>query len=122
MIKFRLLLWILARMMKKAAKNKPEFRTQLEGQDFVFQIQTEDQQTVRHFIVKDGKVRSKGKAHASPAFTISFVNAYKGLKIMTSKDRNAFMRGIQEKDIKLSGDLTKLMWFQNISKHLKPGA
>ncbi|WP_300428525.1 helicase [uncultured Thalassolituus sp.] len=120
MIKFRLLLWLMARMMKKAAKTNAEFRAQLEGQDFVFQIQTEDKQTVRHFVVKDGKVKSKGKAHADPAFTISFVSAHKGLKIMTAKDRNAFMRGIQEKDILLSGDLTKLMWFQGISKYLKP--
>jgi len=119
-IKFHLLLWLMGRMMKKAAKTKPEFSKQLEGQDFVFQIQTEDKKTVRHFVVKDGKIRSKGKAHPAPAFTISFVTAHKGLKIMTAKDRNAFMRGIQEKDILLSGDLTKLMWFQGITKHLKP--
>ena len=54
------------------------------------------------------------------AFTISFKDAHTGLKILTSKDRNAFMRGIQVKDVTISGDLSKVMWFQGISKYLKP--
>ena len=37
MIKFRLLLWALALLMKKAAKKNPDFRQQLEGKDFAFQ-------------------------------------------------------------------------------------
>lgn len=120
MIKFRLLLWVLSKLMKKAARKNPEFRKQLEGQDLVFQLQTEDLKVVRQFLVRDNQVKSRGKAHASPVFTISFRNAHVGLKILTSKDRNAFMKGIQEKDITISGDLSKVMWFQGISKYLKP--
>ncbi|MEK9711365.1 MAG: helicase [Thalassolituus sp.] len=120
MIKFRLLLWFLGKLMKSAAKKKPKFREQLEGQDLTFQIQTADADVVRQFTVRDNKISSKGKAHPSPVFTISFKDAHTGLKIMTSKDRNAFMKGIQDKDIAISGDLTKVMWFQGISKYLKP--
>lgn len=120
MIKFRMLLWLLSKLMKKAAKKNPDFRKQLDGQDMAFQIQTDDGKAVRQFVIKDQNVSSKGKPHADPAFVISFKNAHKGLKIMTSKDRNAFMRGIQEKDIAISGDLSKVMWFQGIAKHLKP--
>jgi ubiquinone biosynthesis protein UbiJ len=39
---------------------------------------------------------------------------------MTAKDKNAFMKGIQEKDIKIDGDLSLVMWFQSIVKHVKP--
>ena len=120
MFKFRMLLWFLSKLMQKAAKKNPKFREQLSGQDMAFQLQTKDGKAVRQFVVKDEKVFSKGKAHSDPAFTISFKDAQTVLKIMTSKDRNAFMRGIQEKDIKIDGDLSKVMWFQGISKYLKP--
>jgi len=119
-IKFRMLLWFLGRMMKKASRKSEEFKKQLAGQDMVFQIQTEDGKAARQFIVKDNAVASKGKAASDPVFTINFRDADTGLRIMTSKDRNAFMKGIQEKDITVTGDLTKFMWFQGVSKYLKP--
>jgi hypothetical protein len=120
MIKFRLLLWALSLLMKKSAKKNPDFQKQLEGKDFAFQLQTEDGAIVRQFVIKDQTVKSKAKAHQDPAFTISFKDADTGLAILTSKDKNAFMKGIQDKDIKISGDLSLVMWFQGISKHLKP--
>ncbi|MFC3680437.1 SCP2 sterol-binding domain-containing protein [Bacterioplanoides pacificum] len=120
MIKFRLLLWALSLLMKKGAKNNPDFRKQLQGKDFAFQLQTADGGIVRQFVIKDEKVKSKGKSHPEPAFTISFKDADTGLAILTSKDKNAFMKGIQDKDIQISGDLSLVMWFQGITKYLKP--
>ena len=119
-MKFRMLLWALGLMMKKASKNNPDFQKQLVGKDFTFQLQTQDGSATRHFIVKNDRVKSKGGAASAPAFTISFKDADTGLHIMTSKDKNAFMKGIQEKDIKIDGDLALVMWFQGIVKHIKP--
>ena len=119
-MKFRMLLWALGLMMKKASKNNPDFKKQLEGKDFSFQIQTQDGNIVRHFVVKDERVKSKGGAAKDPAIRISFKDAPTGMYIMTAKDKNAFMKGIQEKDIKIDGDLSLVMWFQSIVKHLKP--
>ncbi|MFT6190420.1 MAG: hypothetical protein ACJAZ6_002259 [Oleispira sp.] len=115
-----MLLWALGLMMKKASKNNPEFIKQLVGKDFTFQIQTQDGNQVRHFIVKDERIKSKGGAAEDPAFSISFKDAETGMFIMTAKDKNAFMKGIQEKDIKIDGDLSLVMWFQSIVKHVKP--
>lgn len=120
MIKFRMLLWALALLMRKAAKKNPDFRSQLDGKNFAFQLQTEDAAISRQFVISDNKVRSRGKAHNNPAFTISFKNADTGLRILTSRDKNAFMKGIQDKDIKIDGDLSLVMWFQSVSKYLKP--
>lgn len=120
MIKFQLLLWALGLLMKKAARKNPDFRKQLDGKDFAFQLQTEDGGIVRHYVIANNSVSSKRKAHNNPAFTISFKNADTGLRILTSKDKNAFMKGIQEKDIKIAGDLSLVMWFQGVSKYLKP--
>jgi hypothetical protein len=119
-MKFRMLLWALGLMMKKASKNNPEFIKQLVGKDFTFQIQTQDGKQVRHFTVKDERIKSKGRAAEDPAFSISFKDAETGMFIMTAKDNNAFMKGIQEKDIKIDGDLSLVMWFQSIVKHVKP--
>src|SRR5690606_1601546 len=80
MIKFPLLLWALSLLMKKAARNNPDFRKQLEGKDFAFQLQTADGGIVRQFVVANNSIRSKRKAHSNPAFTISFKNADTGLR------------------------------------------
>ena len=120
MFKFKMMLWALGLLMKKAAKKNPDFRKQLENKNFAFQIQTVDGSVVRHFAINNEKIKSKGRAHQDPKFSISFKDAQTGLKILTSKDKNAFMRGIQDKDIQISGDLASVMWFQGISKYLKP--
>ena len=119
-MKFRLLLWFMARMMKKAAKKSAAFRNELKGRDFVFQIQTEDNKVVRQYTVSENQIRSKSKAHDDPAFTIEFKDALAGLRILTSKDKNAFMRGIQDRDLTLYGDLSLVLWFQGIARYLKP--
>ena len=119
-MQFRMLLWALGLMMKKASKNNPDFKKQLTGKDFAFQIQTLDGKAARHYIVKDERVKSSGGKAKDPAFSISFKDADTGLRIMTAKDKNAFMKGIQEKDIKIDGDLSLVMWFQTIVKYVKP--
>lgn len=120
MFKFRALLWALGLLMRKSARKNPDFRKQLEGKDFAFQLQTVDGKIVRHYKIADNKIVSKRRAHKDPAFTISFKDAETGLRIMTSKDKNAFMGGIQTKEVVISGDLSLVMWFQSISKYLKP--
>lgn len=120
MLKFRLMLWAISLLMKKAARNNADFRKQLEGKDFAFQLQTVDGAIVRQFVVANNGITSKRKAHASPAFTIAFKDAQTGLRILGSKDKNAFMKGIQEKNVMISGDLSLVMWFQSVSKYLKP--
>jgi hypothetical protein len=119
-MKFRMLLWALGLMMKKASKNNPDFQKQLAGKDFTFQLQTKDGKCVRHYVVKNERIKSKGGAVTDPAFSISFKDADTGMYIMTAKDKNAFMKGIQEKDIKIDGDLSLVMWFQGIVKYVKP--
>ena len=120
-MKFRLLLWALGLMMKKASKKNPGFQKQLVGKDFIFQIKTQDDKIARHFTVKNDKVKAKGGTHADAAFTISFKDADTGLSIMTAKDKNAFMKGIQDKTIIIDGDYSLLIWFQMATTYLKPG-
>lgn len=119
-MKFRLLLWALGLMMKKASKKNPDFQKQLAGKDFVFQIKTQDDSIARQYIVKNDRIKSKGGLAKEPAFSLAFKDGDTGLAIMTAKDKNAFMKGIQDKDIKIDGDLSLVMWFQSVVKHIKP--
>lgn len=119
MFKFKFLLWALAQMLKKSAKNNPACAEYIDGKDVVFQIQTESG-SGRHFTVKDGKVKSSAGLTEEPTFTLSFKDAATGMSILTAKDKNAFMTGIQNKDLVISGNFAEVMWFQGLTKFLKP--
>ena len=71
-------------------------------------------------MVSSGKVKSSAGLTAEPTFTLSFKDAAAGLAILTAKDKNAFMAGIQNKDLVISGNFAEVMWFQGLTKYLKP--
>ncbi|MDF1764073.1 MAG: helicase [Oleibacter sp.] len=118
-MKFRLMLWLLAVLMKRAARKNSDFRDRLAEEDVTFQIQTNDMSVVRSFSICAGKVTSHGHSIANPTFTIGFVDAATATNIISSQDGNAFMSGIQNKTITVQGDLSKVLWFQGLIKHLK---
>lgn len=119
MFKFKALLWVFGRLLKKAAKINPDFVEYIKGKDLTFQIQTAKGKG-RHFIVKDETVRSKRGLAKTPTFSLIFKDAATALNVMTSKDKTAFMKAIQDKDLVISGDFKEVMWFQGLTKYLKP--
>lgn len=101
-MKFRLLLWMLGRLMAKASRDNPAFQKQLEGKDLVFQLHTLDGKVARHYLVRDLRVSSKRGTHPQPAFSLGFKDGAYGFAAMTSKNPQlAFMQGIQNKDIQI---------------------
>lgn len=120
-MKFRFLLWMLGRLMAKASRENPAFRQQLEGRDLVFQLHTLDGRIARHFIVKDQRVSSKRGVAIEPAFAIGFKDAASGYATLTAKNKQlAFMQGIQNRDIQIQGNTALVMWFQGLTKYLRP--
>lgn len=120
-MKFRLLLWMLGRLMAKASRDNPAFRQQLEGRDLVFQLHTQDGKIARHFIVSEQRVSSKRGTIADPAFAIGFKDAAYGFATLTAKNKQlAFMQGIQNKDIQIQGNPALVIWFQGLTKYLRP--
>lgn len=118
-MKFRLLLWMLGRMMAKASRENPAFQKQLEGKDLVFQLHTLDGKVARHYIVKDLKVSARRGTHPQPAFALGFKDGAYGFATMTSKNPQlAFMQGIQNKDIQIQGNPALVIWFQGLLKHV----
>ncbi|WP_067517352.1 helicase [Endozoicomonas ascidiicola] len=118
-MKFRMLLWILGQMMKRASKKSAAFQKTLKDQNLTFQLSSKDG-VARHFVVKDEKVYPKSGTTSEPTFELSFSSAKKGFEILTAKKSQvAFMKGVQEKDIIASGDLSKIMWFQSMTAAMK---
>lgn len=118
-MKFRFLLWMLGRLMAKASRENPEFQQQLAGKDLVFQLHTLDGRIARHFIVRDQRVVSKRGTTSAPAFAIGFKDGAYGFATMSAKNKQlAFMQGIQNKDIQISGNPALVLWFQGLTQLL----
>jgi hypothetical protein len=120
-MKFRFLLWMLGYLMAKASRNNPDFQSQLAGKELTFQLQTFDGSIARHFIVSGQRLVSKPGVVAEPAFAISFKDAAFGFATMQAKNKQlAFMQGIQDKNILIKGNPGLAIWFQGLTKFLKP--
>ena len=120
-MKFRFLLWMLGLLMGRASRTNPAFQQQLGDKALVFQLQTLDGKVARHFFVKDQRITSKSGAYAEPAFAIAFKDAAYGFATMQAKNKQlAFMTGIQDKSIQIKGNPALVIWFQGLTKYLKP--
>ncbi|CAM3457189.1 helicase [Pseudomonas floridensis] len=120
-MKFRFLLWMLGLLMGRASRSNPAFQQQLAGKDLTFQLQTADGKVARHFIVRDQRISSLKGLVAEPAFAISFRDAAFGFETLQAKNKQlAFMKGIQDKDIQIKGNPALVIWFQGLTKYLKP--
>ena len=120
-MKFRFLLWMLGLLMGKASRKNPAFQQQLVDKDLVFQLQTLDGKVARHFKVKDQRITSHAGLFPDPAFAIIFKDAAYGFATLQAKNKQlAFMTGIQDKSILIKGNPALVIWFQSLTKYLKP--
>jgi len=120
-MKFRFLLWMLGFLMGKASRKNPAFQLQLGDKDLVFQLQTLDGTVARHFKVKNQRITSHGGLYPEPAFAIAFKDAAYGFATLQAKNKQlAFMTGIQDKSIQIKGNPALVIWFQGLTKYLKP--
>lgn len=120
-MKFRFLLWMLGLLMARASRTNPAFQQQLADKELTFQLQTADGKVARHFVISGQRIRSASGVVAEPAFAISFRDAAFGFATMQAKNKQlAFMKGIQDKDIQIKGNPALVMWFQGLTKYLKP--
>lgn len=120
-MKFRILLWLLGRMLRKASHNNADLQKKLEGKELGFSLITLDGQVARSFQVSQQRIASRTGTIDNPAFTLGFRDAAYGYQVMTAKNKQlAFMQGIQEQNIKIEGDPALVLWFQGLLKHIMP--
>lgn len=121
-MKFWFLLVILGWRMRWLGNNNDGFKEKLEGKDVVLQFRTEKGNVARHYIIRNMSVRPCGGIHSDPSMCMSFKDAEYAYKTITraSKDKTAFMEGMGNKDIIVSGDPQEMMWFMSLMKFLPP--
>ncbi|PTQ91038.1 SCP2 sterol-binding domain-containing protein [Agitococcus lubricus] len=120
MTKFDLLLVFMAGRMQYLSHHHAGFMAMLHNRQFVIQLQTSDMSSVRYFSIKNRRIRSHAQAHNKPDFSLSFKDADYAVKILSKATPMAFMKGMQEGNIKMEGDFGLLMWFNNAAKYLQP--
>lgn len=120
MLKFKILLWLLTKLLQRAAKQQTACANYIKGKKLSFQIRTESG-AGRHFTVENGKVRSSAGLAARPQFTLTFRDAARGFAILSAKDsKDAFLTGLRLQDLVISGDFVEVIWFQGLTEFLQP--
>lgn len=119
-MKFRLLLWYMARRMEMLARTNAEFIAKLHGRDFVIQIST-DEKIHRYFHIHHNRVVSHAAQHEKPDVTLHFASNAIGMRLISKGNAQGFMEAVQKHEVKISGDMTLLMWFMGVGKYLRPG-
>ncbi|VVP00415.1 hypothetical protein PS880_02787 [Pseudomonas fluorescens] len=72
-------------------------------------------------LIANNQVKKRTFQTAEPAFAITFKDAAYGFATMQAKNKQlAFMQGIQDKSIQIKGNPALVMWFQGLTKYLKP--
>jgi hypothetical protein len=120
MIKFKVLLWAFAQLLKRQVKNNPACAQYVRGKHLVFQIRTASG-SGRTYTIHQGNISSAAGLAENPAFTLSFRDAPAGYKILSAKDSQAaFLRGLSTAELSITGDFQEVMWFQGLTAFLQP--
>jgi hypothetical protein len=118
-MKFSLLLWILGRKLKAAAKKSAEFKNRVKEQNITVQIKTADNSRGRYYVLKDGEIESiKGIAPQSDVALV-WSDPATGFTVMKSESQEVKMKALTEGKLKLEGDGGKALWFTETIKQMK---
>ena len=120
MMKFKLLLWMLTKLLQRAVKTNPKCAAFLKDKNVTFQIQTASGEG-RYFEVKNGKIKSYVGQTKSPSFTFTFKTGRKGFAVLSAKDSvNTFLTALRTEDLVITGNFVDVMWFQSLVDFIQP--
>lgn len=114
-----LLITGLVLRMKQLARTSPQFIELIYDRSFRIEIGTA-QGVARQIIIDQGKVSTAANATQSADFKIQFVDSEYAVKTLMKGDPTAFMTGMQSGNIKMEGDFSLLVWFNQVAKLVVP--
>lgn len=121
MIKFKLLLWLLEKLIGRAIRSKPACAAYVRGKTLTFQIRSADG-IGRHYTIRDGGITSASGISPLAKFVMSFSSPGAGFRILSARDsKGAFLAGLHDQELHLGGDFVEIMWFQGLTEYLQPG-
>jgi len=119
MLKFKGLLWLLEKLIGRAIRRDAKAAAYVAGKDLTFLIRTADG-AGRHYHIARGRITSASGLACEPAFTMTFSSPSAGFRILSAKDsQGAFLQGLHDKNLVLSGDFVAVMWFQGLTNFLQ---
>ena len=102
MMKFKLLLWMLTKLLQRAVKNNPKCAAYVKDKNVTFQIQTASGEG-RYFEIK------------------TFKNGSTGFAVLSAKDSvNTFLTALRTQDLVITGNFVDVMWFQSLVDFIQP--
>ena len=120
MMKFKLLLWMLTKLLQRAVKTNPKCAAFVKDKNVTCQIQTASGEG-RYFEVKNGKIKSYVGQTKSPSFTFTFKTGRKGFAVLSAKDSvNTFLTALRTEDLVITGNFVDVMWFQSLVDFIQP--
>ncbi len=120
MMRFKLLLWMLTKLLQRAVKANPKCAAYVKDKNVTFQIQTASGKG-RYFEVKNGKINSHAGQTQSPSFTFTFKTGSMGFAVLSAKDSvNTFLSAIRTQDLVITGNFVDVMWFQSLVDFIQP--
>lgn len=108
------------RLTQLAKTGDDKFKGLLENRNFTIQLGSDAEQTSRYYQINNGTFSQHTGPAKEPTLTITFKDSMTGVKLLTKGEATAFMTGIQNGDLKMSGDYSLLMWFNQIAKFIVP--
>ena len=122
MMKFKLLLWMLTKLLQRAVKTNPKCAAYVKDKNVIFQIQTTGGEG-RYFEVKNGEINSYAGQTESPSFTFIFKTGSKGFAVLSAKNSvNTFLTALRTQDLVITGNFVDVMWFQSLVDFIQPHA
>lgn len=120
-MRFTILLWLVAGLMKRAGRKNPDFQKKIAGKNAVIQIATADGKLIRYFDFTDGRVKSAPGGHEKPSCTVFFKDAAFGFSALLPWNKRLQVGGIQNGNIRVEGDFSLFLWFQSLALLIQPG-
>ena len=108
------------RLTQLAKTGDDKFKALLENRNFTIQLGSEAEETSRYYEVSNGIFSQHAGPAKEPTLTITFKDSMTGVKLLTKGEATAFMTGIQNGELKMSGDYSLLMWFNQVAKYIVP--
>lgn len=109
----------LALRMKQLARTSPKFIELTHDRQFRIQIGT-DLGVARQILVNNGQIDTVSGDAQKVDFILQFANSEQGVKTLIKGDPSAFMTGMQNGTIKMEGDFSLLVWFNQVARLIPP--
>lgn len=109
----------LALRMKQLARTSPKFIESIYERNFRIQIGT-DLGVARQIVIQNGQIETVSGSETPADFILQFADSEQGVKTLVKGDPTAFMTGMQNGTIKMEGDFSLLVWFNQVAKLIPP--